>query len=501
MLIVHPPLARSCEPPAALAHLAGALQRNGLPCRIVDMNIEGILSLLSSRVEANDTWSRRAVRNIQDNLEHIRQRQVYASRDRYQRTVQDINRLLAIVGKQYGIVLSLANYQDSVLSPTNSDDLIKAAEHSADNIFFAYFSKRLTDLLAEEMPSCIGISLNYLGQANCAFAIIGFLKKHWPDIPIIMGGGLITTWMRSPTWRNPFAGLIDLLIAGPGEEPLLTYLGGGIPEDKALPDYRQLRDLPYLAPGFILPYAASSGCYWKKCAFCPETSEKSPYRPLSSQQVNAELSHLTAATAPGLLHFLDNAISPTIMEELIIRPPGPEWYGFARISRHLTDPDFCRGLRRSGCVMLKLGIESGSQKVLDNMGKGINLQQVAKALEVLHGVGIATYVYLLFGTPSESLAEAHETLEFARRHHQEITFLNLAIFNLPVGSIEAESLEITDRHQGDLSLYHDFRHPRGWNRRQIRHFLSTEFKRDPRILPILQRDPPVFTSNHAAFFV
>lgn len=134
------------------------------------------------------------------------------------------------------------------------------------------------------------------------------------------------------------------------------------------------------------------------------------------------------------------------------------------------------------------------------MGKGINLQQVAKALEVLHGAGIATYVYLLFGTPSESLAEANETLEFARRYHQEITFLNLAIFNLPVGSIEAEGLEITDRHQGDLSLYHDFRHPRGWSRRQIRHFLSAEFKRDPRILPILQRDPPFFTSNHAAFF-
>lgn len=500
MLIIHPPLARSCEPPAALAHLAGALQSSGVPCRIVDMNIECILSLLSSRVEANDTWSRRAARNIQDNLGHVRQRQVYASRDRYQRIVQDINRLLAIAGKQYGIALSLANYQDPFLSPTNSGDLIKAAEHSADNIFFAYFSKRLTALLTEEMPSCIGISLNYLGQANCAFAIIGFLKKHWPDIPIIMGGGLITTWMRSPTWSNPFAGLVDLLVAGPGEEPLLAYLGGVIPEKKALPDYRQLRDLPYLAPEFILPYAASSGCYWKKCAFCPETSEQSPYRPLSPQQVSAELDHLTTATAPGLLHFLDNAINPAIMEELIIRPPGPKWYGFARISRHLTDPDFCLGLRRSGCVMLKLGIESGSQKVLDNMGKGINLQQVAKALEVLHGAGIATYVYLLFGTPSESLAEANETLEFARRYHQEITFLNLAIFNLPVGSIEAEGLEITDRHQGDLSLYHDFRHPRGWSRRQIRHFLSAEFKRDPRILPILQRDPPFFTSNHAAFF-
>ena len=151
--------------------------------------------------------------------------------------------------------------------------------------------------------------------------------------------------------------------------------------------------------------------------------------------------------------------------------------------------------------MLKLGIESGSQKVLENMQKGIDLRQVSEALKVLHEAGIATYVYLLFGTPSESLTEARETLDFARLHHQEITFLNLAIFNLPVGSLEADGLEITDRHQGDLSLYHDFRHPLGWNRREIRHFLASEFKRQPLILPILQRDPPFFTSNHAAFFV
>lgn len=500
MLIIHPPLARSCEPPAALAHLAAALRAKGLPCRVCDMNIESLFSLLRTGTTANDTWSRRADRNIHANLAKIRDPELFSNKSRYQRTVQDINRVLAVSGKQHGIALSLSNYQDKDLSPTRSGDLLKAAEHYAANIYFPYFSQRLIELLTEETPSCIGFSLNYLSQANCTFAIIGFLKKHWPDIPIVMGGGLITTWMRGPSWQNPFAGLIDLLIAGPGEEPLLAFLGAERPGEKPIPDYLGLRDLPYLAPGFILPYAASSGCYWKKCAFCPETSEENPYHPLSPQQVTEELGQLTAATHPRLLHFLDNAISPTIMKELIRQPPGPEWYGFARVSRHLTDPDFCRTLRQSGCVMLKLGIESGSQKVLENMHKGIDIRQVSAALRVLHGAGIATYVYLLFGTPSESLAEARETLEFVRKHHREITFLNLAIFNLPVGSIEANDLEITDRHQGDLSLYHDFRHPRDWNRREIRHFLAAEFKCQPTVLPILQRDPPFFTSNHAAFF-
>ena len=46
--------------------------------------------------------------------------------------------------------------------------------------------------------------------------------------------------------------------------------------------------------------------------------------------------------------------------------------------------------------------------------------------------GIATYVYLLFGTPSESLTEARATLDFTVKHSQAIDFLNLAIFNLPL---------------------------------------------------------------------
>jgi len=149
--------------------------------------------------------------------------------------------------------------------------------------------------------------------------------------------------------------------------------------------------------------------------------------------------------------------------------------------------------------MLKLGLESGDQGVLNAMDKGIDLVLVSRVLSALAEAGIATYVYLLFGTPAETNIEARRTLEFAVRHRAEITFLNLAIFNLPVGSPEARSLEISNFYGGDLSLYHDFRHPRGWSRRQVRQFLDREFKRHPGISPILHRDPPLFTSNHAAF--
>lgn len=501
MLIIHPPVAKSCEPPTALAHLAAALEGSKIPCRICDMNIEGLLFLLGTPPPAEDTWSRRACRNLGNNLSGLRSRDLYRNPSRYQRAVQDVNRVLETVGKDRGIALSLANYQDTSLSPTESSDLIKAAENYRENIYYPYFAERLTGLLQQQTPACIGLSLNYLSQAIATFAIIGFLRDVAPAIPVVVGGGLVTTWLRNPSWRNPFAGLIDQLIAGPGEAPLLSFLGKNKPSRKEVPDYGMLRHLPYLAPDFILPYAAASGCYWKKCSFCPETSEENPYHPLAPEQVSEELNRLITEHRPGLLHFLDNAISPAVMRRLINQPPGVDWYGFARIGSLLTDPDFCRDLRRAGCVMLKLGIESGSQKILDGMHKGIDIRQVAKALETLAGAGIATYVYLLFGTPGESHEEAEETLAFIRRHHQEITFLNLAIFNLPIASREADRLEITAGHQGDLSLYHSFRHPRGWGRREVRRFLDNEFRRHPSIQAIIHRDPPFFTSNHAPFFI
>ena len=500
MLLLHPPVAKPGEPPAALAHLAAALRGAGHPCRVCDLNLEGMLHLLGAAPPGADTWSRRAGRNLAANLAALRGPEIYRIPARYQRAVRDCNRVLDTIGRAHGLLLSLANYQDGAASPTVSDDLLQAARRYRDNIFYPSFSRRLTQLLADETPPLIGLSLQYLGQALTTFAIIGFLRATAPTIPIVLGGGLVTTWLRHPGWRNPFTGLVDHLVAGPGEGPLLALLGRNPPCRRQPPDYRGLAGLPYLSPGLVLPYAAASGCYWRKCAFCPETSEANPYLPLTPPTVINELDGLVAAHRPRLLHFVDNAVSPAVMRALIDRSPGVPWYGFARIDNRLTDIGYCRRLRQAGCVLLKLGIESGSQPVLDAMHKGIDIRQVAKALEALAAAGIATYVYLLFGTPTESLDEARETLAFVAAHHRQITFLNLAIFNLPVGSSEAAGLEITTRHQGDLTLYHDFRHPRGWGRRQIRRFLAREFRGRPAIRTILQRDPPFFTSNHAALF-
>jgi len=504
IILIHPPIAKPCEPPGGIAKLAGALKRNGLRYRVLDANLEGLLNLIQETPTASDRWTSRAFRNRHYHLQALRDAKTYRFPDRYRRAAADINRLIETAPQQNSVQLSLTNYQDAELSALSSSDLLQASRHPEKNPFYPYFKKRLEALFETEQPRVVGFSLNYLSQALCTFAMLGFIRRQWPELTLVLGGGLITSWMQQPGWSNPFNGLVDYQVQGPGESVLLSLLGiSGSSASLPKPQCPVYEDFPlpdYLAPGPILPYSASSGCYWNRCAFCPERAEGNLYVAVPPATVIADLKILVADTRPTLIHLLDNAVSPALMQSLIEEPPQAPWYGFARISRRLADADFCLELKRSGCVMLKLGLESGAQSVLDAEQKGIDLALASRALQNLKQAGIAAYVYLLFGTPSETLTEARATLDFTVRHHEAISFLNLAIFNLPVCSQRALQLETSPLYEGDLSLYTGFRHPKGWDRGAVRRFLDKEFKRHPAVKKILNQDPPFFTSNHAPFF-
>jgi len=503
IILIHPPVAKCSEPPAGIARLAACLQANGISHDIIDANLEGILFLLgraSRENAATDRWTVRASKNLERNLAALKNIETYRNPGRYQRAVMDTNRLLNMAGKSRHVDLSLADYRDKNLSPVKSADLFAAAEKPQGNPFYPYFQNRLIRAL-EGNPDFIGFSINYLSQALCAFAMIGFIRKINPLPKIILGGSLITSWMKLGANKNTFCGLADEIVEGAGEEKLLKILGIKDGRNDSAPDYRGFPMDRYLSPGTVLPYSSAGGCYWHKCAFCPEKAEGNAYRPLEVSRVTRDLQTLTKQWNPSLVHILDSSISPALLKALAENPPGAPWYGFARVTQHLADEDFCLRLKRSGCRMLKLGVESGDQNVLDQLDKGIDLPTVSAVLKTLKKTGIATYCYFLFGTPPENETSARRTLDFVVGHHDYIDFLNLAIFNLPARSVEAQSLATHDFYEGDLSLYKNFRHPLGWGRSNVRIFLEKTFKKHPAIAPIVKRTPEFFTSNHAPFYV
>jgi len=480
------------------------LSRHGVQHRLFDANVEGLLHLFG-RVQpfnrATDAWTKRAFKNRGKNLSAIRQPDLYHHLDRYTRTIKDIGRVLEKASSPETKV-GIADYAQKGLSPVRSSDLLAASEKPELNAFYPYFRDRLGKLLDRDTPSVVGISLNYLSQALTAFSLIGFVRREHPGIRIILGGGLVTSWEKSLNGNNPFAGLVDQMVVGPGEKKLLQLLGIHADDDALpTPEYRSLPRDHYLSPGRILPYSASTGCYWNKCAFCPEKAEGNPFIPVPPRQVLADLAFLTEEAQPKLVHLLDNAVSPAILRALAKSSSGVPWYGFARIGPHLAEADFCRALKKSGCVMLKLGIESGDQHLLDKLNKGASVDMASTVLRNLRRAGIATYVYLLFGTPEETECAAQKTLEFTVQHSDTIDFLNLAIFNMPICGQHAASVKTRGFYEGDLSLYTDFEHPLGWDRKRVRLFLEHAFRRHPAISPILKNEPLSFTSNHAPFFV
>jgi radical SAM superfamily enzyme YgiQ (UPF0313 family) len=257
-----------------------------------------------------------------------------------------------------------------------------------------------------------------------------------------------------------------------------------------------------VSPARVLPFRTTIGCYWRKCRFCPEKAETRAYSTLRASRILADTRVLAQRCQPETLHFIDDAITPAFLRALA--DCGPDvpftWYGFVRFEKILDDPDFCVRLRQSGCLMLKLGLESGDQVVLDRMNKGTRVDRASRILKNLHQAGIFTYVYLLFGTQFEDRASAHTTLAFARAHRSCIDYLNLAVFNLPRFSEEARDLETRDFYEGDLSLYLNFVHPSGLDRKQVKQFLDKTFKKQMGIGSRMRRNPAFFSANHAVFF-
>ena len=158
-------------------------------------------------------------------LAAIRNLSTYSSLPRYQRAVRDLDRVLEKMGGTSPARLGLANYQHRQLSPTRSADLLRAAEEPEKDPFHSFYQTRLWEGVEKAGPEQIGLSLNFLTQAIPAFALIGFLKKKFSKIRIFLGGGLVTSWVRGANRQNLFSGLVDDLIAGPGEAPLLAACG------------------------------------------------------------------------------------------------------------------------------------------------------------------------------------------------------------------------------------------------------------------------------------
>jgi anaerobic magnesium-protoporphyrin IX monomethyl ester cyclase len=168
---------------------------------------------------------------------------------------------------------------------------------------------------------------------------------------------------------------------------------------------------------FSLNVASSRGCPYS-CNWCAKPIYGNSYHARSARSVAAELRYLRDTWQPDHIWFADDIFALSsrwtlefadAVETLDARIP------FRMQSRcDLMTRETVKALRRSGCDEVWMGAESGSQRILDAMEKGIRVPQIHEAADNLRRHGIRACLFLQFGYPGEEWPQIEATIRMVR---------------------------------------------------------------------------------------
>jgi radical SAM superfamily enzyme YgiQ (UPF0313 family) len=99
-------------------------------------------------------------------------------------------------------------------------------------------------------------------------------------------------------------------------------------------------------------------------------------------------------------------------DELIARNLPVHWFGNARAD-NLTDPAFVHRLKRAGCWMLALGIESESEDIRKDMVKRLERSKIQTAFRNMRAASIKSFAFFIYGYPGETVQTMEQTTRYA----------------------------------------------------------------------------------------
>lgn len=284
------------------------------------------------------------------------------------------------------------------------------------------------EAILNDNTDIVGFSL-YLTNLLASMYIITELKARKPGIRIVVGGPeAFNDWFEHLVYEDlKFEhGLIDYRITGEGEQELLTLLEnyktmpaqdemitfGGFKSKLDLngmpfPDYSDYDFSLYQHPEGT-SIETSRGCV-AKCSFCAETHFWK-YRYRKSNHVIEEMKHQIAKYGTTRFWFVDslangafvefkNLVHAMVDENLNIR-----WNSYARCDGRM-DLELFKKIAESGCTSLSFGVESGSEKVLDDMKKKVKVWEIENNLRDGHIAGMKNHVNWVVGFPTEGPTE------------------------------------------------------------------------------------------------
>jgi radical SAM superfamily enzyme YgiQ (UPF0313 family) len=163
----------------------------------------------------------------------------------------------------------------------------------------------------------------------------------------------------------------------------------------------------------------SRGCPYQ-CAYCFKGVFGDTVRLRSAKNIFEEIVFLKDRFGVGAVQFQDDTftMSRCRVEEfcnlLIENKTDILWRCLARVDQ--VDFKLIDLMRKAGLKSIAFGIESGSQEVLDKLGKKIKLQQVSEAIEACKRVGVVSKGYYIIGLPWDTPKTLKKTFEFAKNN-------------------------------------------------------------------------------------
>ena len=166
---------------------------------------------------------------------------------------------------------------------------------------------------------------------------------------------------------------------------------------------------------FSMNLATTRGCPFK-CNWCAKPIYGNRYNSRSPQNVVAELKLLKERFAFDHIWFCDDifGLKPGWVHEFadLIEAAGLKFrFKIQARADLLMQEDYIRDLARAGCENIWMGAESGSQKVLDAMDKGIRVSQIYEATRKLNENGIHPSFFIQFGYPGETREDIIKTID------------------------------------------------------------------------------------------
>jgi len=338
--------------------------------------------------------------------------------------------------------------------------------HAALQLDYTYIDEILIEILQQKIksihPNFVLISVPFPGNLYAAFRSAQWIKKHYPNIKISMGGGFPNTELRSLSDARVFE-FLDFITLDDGEMPVenliehlegqrklsdlkrtfalvngkVQYINNSTCRDykqseTGTPDYSDLLLDKYISVIEIVnpmhrmwsdgrwnKLTMAHGCYWGKCTFCDISLDYiKVYEPVAANLLCDRIEELILQTGQNGFHFVDEAAPPALMRalalEIIRRKIAVTWWTNIRFEKSFTR-DLCLLLKASGCIAVSGGLEVASDRLLQLIDKGVTVEQVAKVTRNFTEAGIMVHAYLMYGYPTQTIQETVDSLEMVRQ--------------------------------------------------------------------------------------